>query len=205
MSWTLGDAPWMILDRFGKLHFYQNSHKSEPEILIYIVTYLYAHSIDLRFETWNPHHNNILHDKKNGVPNECRDFQESMQVDTKLFKTSQVFADLTSPALTPYYSIEQAGNMLYESLFNERKALESPRRDNTCASMGKFEKMLPKSRSERCFWWFLEDFSNVVPEASRTISVKNFHVFWHLEASGKLPRMVLDEFGELHFVHENFA
>ena len=96
--------------------------------------------------------------KKYGAPNECRDFQESIQVDTKLTKTSQVLTDLTSPALTPYYSYEQAGNMLYESLFNERKALESPRRDNTCASMGKFEKIGPKSRSERCFLMNFSDF-----------------------------------------------
>ena len=33
----------------------------------------------------------------------------------------------------------------------KKKTLESPRRDNTCASMGKFEKIGPKSRSERCF------------------------------------------------------
>ena len=100
-----------------------------------------------------------------------------MQVDTKLFKTSQVLTDLTSPALTPYYSIEQAGNMLYESLFNERKALESPRRDTTCASMGKFEKIGPKSRSKRCFLMIFRRFSNVVPEVSRTISVKIVHAF----------------------------
>ena len=80
--------------------------------------------------------------------------------------------------------IEQAGNMLYESLFNERKALESPRRDTTCASMGKFEKIGPKSRSERCFLMIFWRFSNVVPEASRTISVKIFHVFWCPEALG---------------------
>jgi hypothetical protein len=49
--------------------------------------------------------------------------------------------------------------MLYESLFNERKALESPRRDTTCASMGKFEKIGPKSRLERCFLMIFPIFS----------------------------------------------
>ena len=90
--------------------------------------------------------------------------------------------------------IEQAGNMLYESLFNERKALESPHRDNTCASMGKFEKIGPKSRSERCFLMIFWRFSNVVPEASRTISVKIFHVFWCPEALGSFlgPGLILE-------------
>ena len=41
---------------------------------------------------------------------------------------------------------------------NEESALEPPRRDNTCASMGKFEKIRSKSRSERCFLMIFSDF-----------------------------------------------
>ena len=81
-----------------------------------------------------------------------------MQVDTKLFKMSQVLTDLTSPALTPYYSYRASRKYALRVTVNERMALESPRRDNTCASMGKFEKIGPKSRSERCFLMNFSDF-----------------------------------------------
>ena len=81
----------------------------------------------------------------------------------------------------------------------KERALEAPRRDNTCASMGKFEKIGPKSRLERCF---LMIFFGFFPEAPGTFPREDLEIFesflmpW---SSGKLPGMILDEFGELHF------
>ena len=63
--------------------------------------------------------------------------------------------------------------MLYESLFNERKALESPRRDTTCASMGKFKKVGPKTRSERCFLMIFGFF----PEAPGAFPKEDLKIF----------------------------
>ena len=82
---------------------------------------------------------------------------------------------------------------------NERKALESPRRDTTCASMGKFEKIGPKSRSERCFLMIFRRFSTVVPEASRTISMQIFHVFWCPEALGSFLEWSWIDLGKFIF------
>ena len=56
----------------------------------------------------------------------------------------------------------------------KERALEAPRRDNTCASMGKFEKIDPKSRSERCF---LMNFSDLFPEAPGVIPREELKIF----------------------------
>ena len=149
------------------------------------LTFQGSHSIDLRFETWNPHHNNILQNEKTMGAQTIFAISRNQCKWTPDYSKRLKFWPIWLAPLWPRITlIEQAGNMLYESLFNERKALESPRRDTTCASMGKFEKIGPKSRSERCFLMIFWRFSNVVPEASRTISVKIFHVFWCPEALG---------------------
>ena len=122
-----------------------------------------------------------------------------MQVETKLFKMSQFLTDLTSPALTPYYSIEQTGNMLYESLVTKRKALESPRRDNTCASMGKFEKIGPKSRSERCFLMIFSDFFRKPQGPSQGKIWRFLKVFWCPGPWGMLPEWFWIDSGNFIF------
>ena len=86
--------------------------------------------------------------------------------------------------------------------FNEKKALESPRRDNTCTSMGKFEKIRPKSRSERCFLTNFSDFFR----KPQGLPKGRFEDFWRFFDVLELQGPSLNDPGsiwETSFFHKN--
>ena len=89
--------------------------------------------------------------------------------------------------------------MLYESLFNERKALQSPLQGYHMRQHGK----ILKNRSKKSFrMMFPDEFFRFFPEAPGTFpreDLKIFEGFLMPWSSGKLPGVILDEFSELHF------
>ena len=103
-------------------------------------------------------------------PNLFIDFDISSFLGSSLFKMSQFVKSKTSPILTPYYSIEHAGNMLYESF----KDPSRPAARQHMRQHGKFEKIRSKNSSyERV----VRSFSGNFPEASRSIFCHPFNVF----------------------------
>ena len=91
-------------------------------------------------------------------PNECRDIEQSMFSGTKITKMSQIFAVLTSSALTPYYSYRAFAMQEICSTSHSRIFPRGPPLGNTCVSMTKNFKIGPKSHQND---WFLVEFLKI--------------------------------------------
>ena len=128
--------------------FHENSQKNCPKNWIYALAFRHAHSIDLRFETYIPHYNDILQIKKTmGLQTIFAIFRNQCKW-TQNYPKRLSFLPIWLAPLWPRFTLKEHRYMLYESL----KVLSSrPAAGNTCVSMRKMRKMSPKTHQNDGF------------------------------------------------------
>ena len=122
-----------------------------------------------------------------------------MQVDTKLTKTSQVLTDLTSPALTPYYSYRASRKYALRVTVQWKKGPRVPPQGYHMRQHGEIWKIGPKSRSERCFLMIFSDFFRKPQGPSQRKIWRFLKVFWCPGPWGMLPEWSWIDLGNFIF------
>ena len=113
-----------------------------------------------------------------------------MQADTKLTKTFQFLTDLTSPALTPYYSYRAQ-----EICSTSHLSIASrPAAGNTCVSMTKMRILGQKSRQNDRFQVEFSKFFRKLQDGLYGCFMMYFGVLKLWEAALNDPGMILNEF-----------